>query len=102
MIQHWFYLFALLVSISGLLLIDYRYRLAFWHDTRRTVWTIGVTVIIFIVWDIIGIMLGIFFQGNSRYMLPFAIAPEFPIEELFFLFLLSFVTLLIYRGFSRW
>lgn len=102
MIQRWFYLFVLLFSISGLLFIDYRYKLAFWHDKRRTAWTIGITMLIFILWDIIGITIGIFFKGNSQYILPFVIAPEFPVEELFFLFLLSFVTLLIYRGLSRW
>lgn len=102
MIQHWFYLFALLISISGLLFIDYRYKLAFWYDVRRTVWTVAITMFVFILWDIIGITLGIFFKGNSQYMLPFVVAPEFPVEELFFLFLLSFVTLLLYRGISRW
>lgn len=102
MIQNWFYLFALIISISGLLFIDYRYKLAFWHDARRTALTIAVTIVVFILWDIIGINFGIFFKGDSQYMLPFVLAPEFPVEELFFLFLLSFVTLLLYRGLSRW
>jgi len=102
MIQHWFYLFALLISIGGLLCIDWRYKLAFWHDTRRTALTIAVAIAVFIMWDIIGIRFGIFFKGASQYMLPFVIVPEFPVEELFFLFLLSYTTLLIYRGVSRW
>lgn len=98
----WAYLVALVVSISCLLLIDYRWKLAFWHDARRTALTIGCAMAIFIVWDIIGISLGIFFHGGSHFALPFVIAPEFPIEELFFLFLLTFVTLLLYRGVQRW
>ncbi len=102
MIQQLFYMFALTISIGLLLSVDYRYKLAFWHDARRTAWTVGVTMLVFVVWDIIGINLGIFYKGDSRYMLPFVIAQEFPVEELLFLFLLSFVTLLLYRGLGRW
>jgi len=102
MIQHWFYLSALLISIAGLLVIDWRYKLAFWHNARRTAWTIAIVMAVFIFWDAIGISLGIFFKGSGEYMLPFELAPEFPIEELFFLFLLAFVTILLYRGLSRW
>jgi len=100
--QHLAYLGVLLVSICGLIYIDYRYKLAFWHDARRTTLTIIISMCVFILWDITGIIMGIFLKGVSRYMLPFVIAPQFPVEELFFLFLLSFVTLLLYRGLGRW
>lgn len=100
--QHSYYLLTLLISLLGLIALDYRYKLAFWYDAMRTVWTVGFSMLIFIIWDCIGIGTGIFFKGKSDYMLPFVIAPEFPPEELFFLFLLSYVTLLIYRGFSKW
>lgn len=96
--QQWLYLIALLVGISGLLTIDWRYRLGFWSDARRTALTIAAGMGIFIVWDFIGIGLGIFFHGNSQFTLPLRLAPEFPIEELFFLFLLCYVTLLLYLG----
>lgn len=101
MIESYFYLAALVISIGCLILTDYRYRLAFWYDARRTAWTLAIAVVVFIVWDAIGISLGIFFKGDSPYMLPWTIAPEFPVEELFFLFLLTYVTLLIYRGLQR-
>ena len=100
--QHWFYLLALCVSIGGLVLLDWRYKLAFWHDARRTALTVGIAMAVFIVWDLIGIGLGIFFKGHGAYMLPVELLPEFPIEELFFLFLLCYVTLLIFRGFGKW
>lgn len=102
MIQHWFYLFVLLISISGLIVLDWRFKLAFWHDRRRTLITIAVGLFVFILWDILGIKFGVFFKGQSEYMLPFVVAPEFPIEEFFFLFLLCYVTLLLYRGFGKW
>lgn len=102
MIENYFYLAALVVSISCLMLTDYRYKLAFWYDQRRSAITISIVMAVFILWDIIGIKLGLFFKGNSQYMLPFEILPEFPLEELFFLFLLAYVSLLLYRGANRW
>ena len=99
----WFYLIALLVSIGGIALIDRRFKLAFWKDSKRTSMTLAISIVLFIIWDILGISLGIFFDGASTYMLPVRLAPHFPIEEIFFLFLLTYVTLVIYNGIKvRW
>jgi len=98
----WFYLIGLCVGIAGLAVIDWRYRLAFWHAPKRAAATIAVTIIVFIVWDFLGIFLGIFHHGMSPYALPLTLAPEFPLEELFFLFLLSYSTLVIYTGVTSW
>jgi lycopene cyclase domain-containing protein len=75
----------------------WRYKLAFFNRPRRTALTVGIAMVVFIIWDLLGIHLNIFFHGGSQYTLPIRIAPEFPIEELFFLFLLSYVTLIFYR-----
>jgi lycopene cyclase domain-containing protein len=96
------YLGGLLISIGGLLILDYRYKLAFWYDAKRTVRTLAIAMVVFLLWDFTAIHLGIFLKGDSPYMLPFELAPHFPLEEIFFLFLLCFVTLLLYRGFGRW
>jgi len=100
--QQWYYLIALIISIAGLGLLDWRHKLAFWHDKKRTAMTIAIGIFVFVIWDIIGIDLGIFFQGGSQYALSFTLLPEFPVEELFFLFLLCYVTLLLYRGLGLW
>lgn len=96
--MHLAYLTALLISIGGVLLLDRRFGLAFWHDARRTTLTLLVGVIVFALWDVTAIGLGIFIHGNSPYSLPFTLVPHFPIEELFFLFLLCYCTLALYRG----
>ena len=93
----WAYLIGLCISLVGLAVIDYRYKLAFWHNAHRTMWTIGTAISVFVIWDILGILLGIFFHGGSPWTLALRILPEFPIEELFFLSLLCYVTLLLYR-----
>jgi lycopene cyclase domain-containing protein len=100
--EQWLYLIALLVSIAGLVVIDYRLKLAFWRDAKRTAITVGIGMVIFILWDYFGIALGIFFHGESQYALPYRIFPEFPIEELFFLFLLCYTALLLYLGLKQW
>ncbi len=99
----WTYLAGLLVAIGCLVLIDWRYKLAFFAHWRRTVLTLGTAIGLFIIWDFLGIWLGIFYHGGSAFTLPVRIAPEFPTEELFFLFLLTYVTLLVYQfSRSRW
>lgn len=95
---HFSYLAFLLIGIAGMAMIDRRYKLAFWHDRRRTLVTILIAVAVFVVWDLLGIALGIFFHGGSQLTLPLRLLPEFPIEELFFLTLLCYCALVIYQG----
>jgi lycopene cyclase domain-containing protein len=100
--EHFIYIGALLFSLTGLAILDKRYKLAFWDQPKRTLAVIVLGITVFAVWDFFGISLGIFFKGHSPYMLPFTLFPEFPLEELFFLFLLCYVTLLLYRWSERW
>ena len=95
------YLVGLFIAICGLLVIDYRFKLAFWHDARRTSITVLSGVALFVIWDIFGISLGIFMHGNSPYALP-PLVSEFPFEEIIFLFLLCYNALLLYIGIGRW
>lgn len=95
------YLIGLVSSITCLVLIDWRYKLAFFSDRRRTVLTLLIVIGLFVVWDVMGIQQGIFFHGGSDLTLPVRIIPEFPVEELFFLLLLTYVTLIIYRFFDK-
>lgn len=100
--MQWFYLIGLLIGITGLLLIDRRWKLAFWRDHKRTIATVTAAIVIFVLWDLIGISLDIFFHGGSPYTLPFRLAPEFPLEEIVFLFLLTYSTLIVYHGVQLW
>ena len=95
--MQWFYLAGLIIAIGCLVIVDYKFKLAFFYQWQRTLITLLVAIWLFIVWDIFGIKLGIFFHGDSQFSLPIRIIPEFPLEELFFLFLLTYATLLIYR-----
>ena len=100
--MQWFYLLGILIGITGMAIIDWRYKLAFWRNAKQTWAVVLTTMAIFILWDFFGIALGIFIGGQSPYQLPFSLAPHFPLEELFFLFLLGYCTVVIYRGMSQW
>ncbi|WP_062381074.1 lycopene cyclase domain-containing protein [Demequina pelophila] len=95
------YLAGLAVSLGALALIDRRWRLALFDQPRRAALTVAATVVFFLLWDLIGVGLGIFFVGDSPYLTGWHVAPEVPIEELAFLTLLGYQTLLLWRAFDR-
>jgi len=95
------YLAALLVALTGMVMLDRRFRLYFWADARRAAIVTVVGVVFFVVWDLFGIGLGIFFRGETAFMTGLQVAPELPLEELFFLALLVYVTMNLYGAFGR-
>jgi lycopene cyclase domain-containing protein len=94
------YLAALLVSLTGMAVLDRRFRLFFWADARRAAVVLVVGIVFFVVWDLFGIGLGIFFRGETDFMTGAQVAPELPVEELFFLALLVYSTMNLY-GFAQ-
>ena len=87
------YLAALLVSLTGMAVLDRRYRLFFAKDARRASIVLAVGILFFLAWDVAGIGLGIFFRGGSPLLTGVVLAPELPLEEVFFLALLCYVTM---------
>ena len=87
------YLGALVVSIGGMVVLDARFRLFIWRAPARAAAVLGLGVAFFLVWDIAGISLGIFFRGNPGLLTGILLAPELPLEELFFLTLLCYLTM---------
>ncbi len=87
------YLLALMIALTGMVLLDRRFRLFFWRSARRATVVLVVGVLFFLAWDLSGIGLGIFFRGETPFMTGLVLAPELPIEELFFLTLLCYLTM---------
>lgn len=98
---HFAYLAALSISLLGLGLLDWRFRVALFAEPRRALLTLAIGVGFFLLWDAAGIGLGIFFRGDGPYMTGVVLAPEIPLEELVFLTLLVYQTLLLWRYFER-
>ncbi len=94
---HYSYLVILLVSLFGLSLADYHYKLVIFDQPRAAIYTILATIGLFICWDIAGILFRVFFT-NQSYVIGWWIAtPDLPIEEFLFLTMLSYVSLICYR-----
>ncbi len=95
------YLAALAVSITGMVVLDRRFRLFFWRDARRASVVLPVGVVFFLLWDLAGIGLGVFFRGQTPFMTGLQLAPELPIEEVLFLTLLCYLTMNVYGAFEK-
>jgi lycopene cyclase domain-containing protein len=92
------YLAALLVSIAGMIVLDVRLRLFFRVAPARAGIVMFAGVAFFLAWDVTGIAEGIFFRGNTDALTGVLLAPELPLEELFFLILLCYTTMNLYSG----
>lgn len=99
--MQWSYLLALVLSLVGLGLLDWRYKLVLWHDLRRAMLCLSIGLAVFLAWDFAAIASGIFLHGGSPYALPYTLLPQFPVEEIVFLLLLCYNALILYTGASR-
>lgn len=95
------YLAGLIFSIIGLGLFDWKFKLGFSTNKKAALLAILLPLIFFLLWDGAGIGLGIFFRGETSHLTGLLIAPELPLEELFFLFLLNYTTLTIFITVKR-
>ena len=96
------YFAALGIAITGMVMLDQRFRLFFWADARRASIVLVTGVLFFLAWDLLGVGLGIFFRGETDFMTGLQIAPEIPLEEVFFLVLLCYLTMNVYAAAARW
>lgn len=92
------YLLTLLASIGCMVLLDRRFSLFFWRDARRAAIVVACGVLFFVLWDLFGIGLGIFYRGETAFMTGIVVAPELPLEELFFLAFLCYLTMVLLTG----
>ena len=95
------YLGALLVSLAGMVVLDLRFRLFFAVAPVRAALVLVTGIAFFLVWDVAGIGAGIFFRGDPGLLTGVLIAPELPLEEVFFLALLCYLTMNVYGWSSR-
>lgn len=95
------YLGALLIALAGMVVLDRRFRLFFWRDARRAAIVLVVGLLFFLAWDLAGVGLGIFFRGETSFMTGLQVAPEVPVEEVFFLALLCYLTMNAFGAASR-
>jgi lycopene cyclase domain-containing protein len=95
------YLAGLIFSIAGMVLMDWRHKTAFRINKKAASIAIFVPMVFFIIWDVAGIFTGIFLRGDTTHLSGILLAPEFPIEEIFFLFLLNYSSLTIFTTVTK-
>ena len=84
------YLLGLLVSLTGMVVLDVRFTLFFARDARRATIVFVAGLLFFLAWDFAGIASGVFFRGETAVLSGVLLAPELPLEEPFFLALLIY------------
>jgi lycopene cyclase domain-containing protein len=98
--MHGLYLAGLVVALVGMTTLDARFRLFFWRGPWRAAAVMGCGIAFFVVWDLVGIGAGVFFEGANPFLVGVDLAPNVPLEELFFLALLCYTTMDL-AGFVR-
>lgn len=95
------YLGILLAAILCMILVDRRFALFFWRDARRATIVLVVGLVFFLLWDLLGISLGIFFRGENAIATGVMLGPELPLEEPVFLIFLCYLTMVVIFGAER-
>ena len=91
------YLICLIIALTALAAFDARYRLVFWRHPQAAIKVLTISVTGFVLWDLAGIALSIFYPGQSPYVTGLLFAPGLPIEEILFLALLCYLSLIIWE-----
>jgi lycopene cyclase domain-containing protein len=92
------YLLALSVSLTGMIVLDRKFGLFFWRAPRAAAVVLAAGVLFFLAWDLVGIGSGIFYRGQTLFMTGLQLAPELPVEELFFLIFLCYLFMNALQG----
>ena len=91
------YVVVLMFSLTCLILLDKKHKLAWFWNKKITFTCILVSLIFFLTWDVTGINLQVFSTNQDWVTGLFIATPNLPIEEFLFLTLLSYLTILLWR-----
>ena len=86
------YICILAFSLFGMALLDYKKRLFLFSHPKRAVLILFCAVVFFLLWDIAGIALNVFFTNQQYVSGVHLFTPDLPIEELLFLTLVCYVS----------
>src|SRR4051794_6397041 len=95
------YLLAILISAAGIAIIDARWRLAMWRSPASALIAVAVGTLFFLAWDAVGIATGVFLKGGSPLFIGIDLAPQLPLEEVFFLAFLCYTGLVVWAAALR-
>ena len=90
------YLACLVFVLGGMALIDRRWSLFFWADRRRAAVVFAAGFALFLAWDLVALRFELYERGRSELMTGIEVAPELPLEELFFVAFLPYLTMVLH------
>ncbi len=95
--QNFLYLSTLIFSLTCLIFLDYKQKLAWFWNSRKTALILLCNLLFFLVWDMVNISAGIIATNQKWVSGAYVFTPNLPIEEFLFLTLLGYQTLLLWR-----
>jgi lycopene cyclase domain-containing protein len=90
------YLLSLVAVLVCMALTDRRWKLFFWSDARRAAVVFAFGFVLFLVWDLVALHFELYERGRSEWMTGIEVAPELPVEELFFVAFLPYLTMVLH------
>jgi lycopene cyclase domain-containing protein len=90
------YLGSLVLVLACMALTDHRWKLFFWADPRRAGVVFAFGFALFLAWDLVALRFELYERGRSDYMTGIEVAPELPLEELFFVAFLPYLTMVLH------
>ena len=67
---------------------------------KRQLAVVAAGSLLFLVWDLVAIESGMYVRGESPAMTGIELLPELPVEEIFFIVFLSYLTCVLHGLFS--
>ncbi|MGI8433896.1 MAG: lycopene cyclase domain-containing protein [Nocardioidaceae bacterium] len=98
---HSVYLATLLVAIGCMALVDRRWHLVAWASPGRAAAVLAMGMGLFLGWDLAALHLGFYRRGESAVMTGVQVASGLPLEEVFFVFFLCYLSLVLHRLVAR-
>ena len=92
----WLYLLAIVGSTLCMGLVDHRWGLFLFARPRRAVLVVVAGVVFFLAWDLVALNLDIYRRGESPAMTGIELVPDLPLEELFFVVFLCYLTMVLH------
>ena len=92
----WLYLLAIVGSTVCMGLVDHRWRLFLFARPGRAVCVVLAGVVYFLAWDLVAIGLDIYGRGESPAMTGIELARDLPLEEVFFVLFLCYLTMVVH------
>ncbi|WP_101523788.1 lycopene cyclase domain-containing protein [Nocardioides houyundeii] len=90
------YLGFVVLSTLCMGLVDRRWSLFLFARPRLAAVVVGLGVAFFIAWDLVAIELGMYVRGDSPAMTGLEVLPELPVEEIFFIIFLCYITMVLH------